>query len=47
MFDGRVDGARIAFTVRHDNRSVRYEGQVRGDSIVGTIPYRWEATRGS
>ncbi|VXC77365.1 SAM-dependent methyltransferase [Sphingomonas sp. AX6] len=47
VFDGRVDGEWVAFTVREGERSVRYEGRVQGDTIVGTIPYRWEATRGS
>ena len=47
VFDGRVDGERVAFTLREGERSVRYEGRVQGDMIVGTIPYRWEAVRGS
>lgn len=47
VFDGRVDGERVAFTVREGERALRYEGQVRGDVIVGTVPYRWEAVRTS
>ncbi len=45
VFDGRVDGERVAFTLRDGDRSVRYEGRVEDGIIVGTMPSRWTATR--
>lgn len=45
VFDGRVDGERVAFTLREGDRSVRYEGRVEGTTIVGTAPGEWSAAR--
>lgn len=45
VFDGRVDGERMAFTLRDGDRSVRYEGRVEGDTIVGSTPLGWSAAR--
>ena len=45
VFDGRVDGDRVAFTLRDGDRSVRYEGVVEGTTIAGTVPFAWKATR--
>ena len=45
VFDGRVDGDRVAFTLRDGDRSVRYEGLVAGVTITGTVPFAWKAAR--
>lgn len=45
VFDGRVDGERVALTLREGDRSVRYEGRVEGDAIVGNAPGEWSAAR--
>lgn len=45
VFDGRVDGERVAFTLREGDRSVRYEGRVEGSTIVGNAPGEWSAAR--
>ena len=43
--DGRVDGERVAFTLREGDQSVRYEGRVEGTKIVGNVPSEWDAAR--
>lgn len=45
VFDGRVDGERVSFTLREGGRSVRYEGRVEGATIVGNVPREWGAAR--
>lgn len=45
VFDGRVDGERVAFTLREGERSVRYAGRVQGGTITGTVPSAWMADR--
>ena len=45
VFDGRVDGERVSFTLREGGWSVRYEGRVEGATIVGNVPREWGAAR--
>ena len=45
VFDGQVDGERVAFTLREGDRPVRYEGRVKGTTIVGNTPGEWSAAR--
>ena len=45
VFDGRVEGKRVSFTLREGGRSVRYEGRVEGTTIVGNVPREWGAAR--
>ena len=45
VFDGRVNGERVTFTVREGDRSVRYEAVVDGDAMTGNVPFEWTARR--